>query len=89
MSTYHAAILMLSALLDDGKHVLVCDHTGGRSLAVVLMYLHLTGKRGWEGSLAMLHEAHDDLKEPHSEHRKAFDKINWGLLESATALGLS
>lgn len=82
IATYHAAILMLAALVADGKRVLVCCHNGGRSLAVVLCYLNLTGGRGWDGWLSLLRER-NEFEDPHEVHRRAFDRINWRLLSSA------
>lgn len=48
LSAYYAAVLALSSLLTRAG-VLVCCHIGGRSVAVVIMYLHATGAFGWDG----------------------------------------
>ena len=86
LAAYHAAVLVLEALLKRGR-TLVCCHTGGRALAVALMHLHLTGGRGWDERLALLRERADrDLLDPHEAHKTAFNKMNWRLLASATGI---
>ena len=81
-AAYHAAVLALVALLRRCR-TLVCCHTGGRSLTVALMYLHLTGGRGWDGNLDVLRERVDgEFPAPHEVHRAAFDGMNWRLLAS-------
>jgi hypothetical protein len=83
LAAYHAAVLALAVLLKRGR-VLLCCHTGGRALAVAIMYLHLTSGRGWDSWLASLRERVDsDLPELHEAHRAAFDRMNWQLLTSA------
>jgi hypothetical protein len=80
-AAYHAAALMLAALVESGKRVLVCDHSGGRSLAVAIFYLNLKNPRGWDGWMSVLRER-QEIAEPHPEHKKAFNKVNWRLLAS-------
>ncbi len=84
LGSYHAAVLVLSALMNTGKRVLVHCHMGqSRSVAVVVMYLHLVGGRGWDNILTLLRERVEvEMPEPHEAHRKAFDKMNWQLLAS-------
>jgi hypothetical protein len=82
LSAYCAAVLALHSLLKRGK-VLVCCHTRSRAMAVALMYLHLTGGRGWDGRLELIREYVDiELPVPNAAHRAAFDKINWKALGS-------
>ena len=82
-SAYYAAVMALVTLLRRGK-VMVCCHTGGRSLAVALLYLNLTARRGWDGWLELLSERVDaELPIPHEAHKTAFNKINWRLLTAA------
>ena len=77
-AAYHATILTLISLLGRHKQVLVCCHTGSRSMAVALMYLNLTFARGWDSWLDVLNEYVDlNLPEPHAAHRIAFDAIQW------------
>lgn len=75
IAAYCSAVLALHALLK--KHnVLVCCHSGGRALAVVLMHLCLTSGRSWENWLIALQERIDGaLPEVNSAHRDAFDKV--------------
>lgn len=81
LSAYYAVILSLVALCSRHNRVLVCCHSGGRSLAVSLMYLHLVSRRGWDGSLEILRERCEvELPIPHEAHRVAFDKLDWKLL---------
>lgn len=82
-AAYCAAVLALVSLIKKGKRVLVCCHDGGRSLAVSIMYLHLTNGRGWDGWLTLLRERIDgELPVSHEAHKAAFDKMNWRLLTS-------
>lgn len=85
LSTYHAAVLALVALLTRCRTLVCCHHgAGGRSLAVVLMYLHLVGKRGWDNQLEILRGRTGlDLVEPANVHREAFNKLQWRLLAAA------
>lgn len=83
MAAYHAAVLALVVLMRRHEVVLVYCHTGGRALAVAIMYLCLTGWRGWGWWENALRENNDDLPQVHEAHRAAFDKINWRLLNNA------
>lgn len=85
LTAYYAAVLALHALLK--KHnVLMCCHTGSRSMAVALMYSAITSKLGWDQQLQMLRERVDiDLPTPNDAHREAFSLLSWKLLEKATA----
>ncbi len=83
LSTYCAAVMVLSAMSDDDKHVLVCCHDGrSRSMAVAMMYLGMEWAAEWDGIVAQLSERFDDLPEPHEAHKAAFDRINFGALKS-------
>jgi len=75
--TYRAAILALVSMLE--RHtVLVCCHTGGRAMAVALMYARLTSDWGWDEPLQFLRERVDEkIPAPHEAHRTAFDAIDW------------
>lgn len=83
IAAYHAAVFALVTLLK--RHdTLACCHTGGRAMAVALMYLHLTGGRGWDGRIELLKErVEDELPVPHEAHKEAFHKMNWRLLTAA------
>jgi hypothetical protein len=82
---YHAAVLALGELTARHHQVLVCCHTGSRSLAVVLMFMEFSSRRGWDGWLEVLQErAPLDLPVPHEAHREAFDKMHWDALLSIT-----
>lgn len=79
LSAYYAAVLTL-ATLSKRKRVMVCCHTGGRSIAVVLMYLRLMNGEGvsWENQLEILHERVDiELPVPHNAHKEAFNRMKW------------
>lgn len=91
--TYVSAILALISLVD--KHnVLVCCHNGGRSLAVVIMYLILIrGKisdhptflnywTAWDILLEELTNKIPDLPTIHNSHKEVFNKLPLGLIES-------
>ena len=84
---YTSAVLALTSLLQ--KHeVLVCCHTGSRSLAVVLMHMNARNRSGWDKLMEVLSERVDQkLPVPHTAHRKAFDKVNWKLLEKLVSEG--
>jgi len=81
LAAYHAAVLALAALIEH-RRVLICCHTGGRSLAVALMYLHLSNACSWEEWLTILYERIEEgvLPVVHRAHREAFDRINWRYL---------
>ena len=83
LAAYFAAVLTLHTLVKRHGRVAVCCHSGSRSLAVCLMYLHTVSERGWDNWLAMLSEKIDeDLPGINVEHKNAFNKINWRLLSS-------
>ena len=77
-SAYYSAVLALHSLLKRHR-TLVCCHTGGRSVAVAIMYLELCeSTRGWNGWLELLCErVCIEVPIPHPAHREAFDKMNW------------
>lgn len=82
-TSYCAAALALSALIGRHKRILVCCHTGSRSMAVVMMYLNIAAGHSWDGLLALLRERVDaDLPIPNAAHRAAFDGMDWRLLAS-------
>jgi hypothetical protein len=81
LTTYYAAVLALSTLVKRHRRTLVCCHTGGRSLAVAMMYLNTTAGHDWEGLLGLLRERVDvGLPVPHGAHKVAFGMIDWKLL---------
>lgn len=82
MSSYYSAVMMLASFVLEGKRTMVYCHNGGRSLAIVLMYLTLTGGYNWDEWLKLLREA-NALPDPNPEHKKMYDKINWKALSSA------
>ncbi len=89
LSSYCAAVLALSALLDRHDKVIVCCHKGeSRSVSVVLMHLSVTNGRGfawpgdweagWDGWMTYLRlRSGTDLPEPHKAHKEAFEKMDW------------
>ncbi len=84
LATYHAAVLALVILARKGR-VLVCCHDGGRSLAVVIMYLYLTGNGpSWDEALERLRAKSRDrfcsIPDIHPIHEKAFHLMDWGFL---------
>lgn len=83
LAGYAAAILALAELQKRGKTLVFC-HTGGRALAVVLMYLEMHARRGWDVWLRVLNErVEGDLPVVHDAHRQAFNKLtssDWRLL---------
>lgn len=95
-SIYCAAVLTLHTLVGRHKHMLVACHDGGRSLAVVLMYLILKkGKTSehptilnhwttWDNMLLDLYKLgkHTQLPSVNDSHKEAFDKLPLSLLES-------
>lgn len=92
---YSAAILTLHTLLDRHDKVMVFCHNGGRSLAVVLMYLILKRGKGntqfstflscwttWDGMLEYLKAiCGPKLPTIHAAHKEAFEKLSLSLLE--------
>lgn len=80
LAAYAAAVLALSGMMKR-RRVLVCCHTGARSLAVLVMLLNLTVTCRWEQWFALLGErVEEQLPVPHDAHREAFDKMNWKAL---------
>lgn len=75
VTAYCAAVLALHAMLK--KHnVLICCHSGGRALAVALMYLCATTERSWENWLIAIQERIDTgLPEVNPVHRDKFSKV--------------
>ena len=83
LSAYHAAVLALMTLVKrgEGHRVLVCDHNGGRSLAVVIMYLYLIGEcPSWEECVERLKAKWAKVPAVHDVHRKAFFLMDWGMM---------
>ncbi len=93
---YCAAILALVGLLDRHKSVMVCCHSGTRSLAIVIMYsilkkgnrpdpVHVTFLSCWTNWDDMLAEIEDNIEVrlpiPHKAHKEAFDTMPLSLLE--------
>lgn len=78
LSAYCSAVLALATLCKRHDRVLVCCHTGSRSLAVALMYLSVASDHSWDALLDLLRERVDkELPIPHKEHREAFGLMNW------------
>jgi hypothetical protein len=83
LSAYCAAVLQLSAMVKDGKTVLVCCHSGSRALAVAMMHWNLTARKSWDMLKAVLDERYDEFSgvaEPHSAHKCAFAEMDWTTL---------
>ena len=82
-SAYCAAVLALHALLKR-HNTLVCCHTGGRSLAVAIMFLNLgiaDTWREWGDWLDILQERVDaDLPAVNEVHAQVFDAMLWSPL---------
>lgn len=92
---YCAAVLVLHALLGR-RNVMVYCHTGGRSLAVAVMWIHFTSllganrlavaPRSWGEYLKLLEErAEGTLPVINDVHRVTFDKIFWHSLRVVSA----
>jgi hypothetical protein len=65
-------------MAQDGP-VMVAGHEGsGCCVVVIIMYLHLTRRMGWNHWVKEL-----KVEEPHPAHRKAFNQTNWRLLNTA------
>lgn len=80
LAIYHAAVLAMLALLRKGS-VLVCDHDGGRSLAISIMYMYMLGDGpSWDEALERLSSRFTELPEPHEVHRKVFFLMDWGMM---------
>ena len=83
LAAYHAAVLALATLVRrrENCRILVCDHGGGRSLAVVVMYLYLVGDGpSWDECIERLKVREKDLPTVHDMHRKAFFLMDWSML---------
>lgn len=80
VGAYSAAVITLDYLTKRHKNVLVCCHTGGRALAVTIMYINMVSGcwRGWVDWIALLTERIDDtLPMVNNIHVIAFSKLNW------------
>lgn len=85
LAAYHAAVLALVTLAKRGK-VLVCDHDGGRALAVVIMYLYMRGDGpSWDEAIERLKARRGILPFIDPMHRKAFFLMDWGMLQCVIA----
>lgn len=83
LGNYVAAVLSLSFLLKRRKDVLVCCHKGqSRSVAVVMMYLHLVNGQDWATLLERIKKLGTKLQvpNPHEAHRFAFESIDWDIV---------
>lgn len=81
LTAYYTAVLALHTLMRR-HNVLVCCHSGGRSMVVAVMYLNTQHQCGWEQWLDILGERCEELYPINSIHRLAFEKMNWKLLKS-------
>lgn len=80
LCTYSAAVLALASLLGR-RRTLVCCHSGGRSLAVCVMYLETLSRIGWDNRITLLQErVNIELPKPHLAHKAAFEAMNWRVL---------
>ena len=85
LAAYGAAVLALAGLQDRGGTLVFC-HTGGRAMAVALMYLNLQAGRTWDDWLGILKERLDaGLPSVHAAHVEAFGRINWKALGKLVA----
>lgn len=84
-AAYYAAVLALHMLLKR-HNVLVCCHSGGRALAVAVMYMQaMWVRRGWDEWVTVLTERiGTDLPLVNEVHRRAFEDLRWELLVEAT-----
>lgn len=83
LSAYYAAVLALDSLLKRHK-TLICCHSGSRSMAVSIMYMEVSFKRGWDDWVEILNEkAGIELPVSHDAHKLAFERMNWRLLAKA------
>lgn len=83
LAAYHAAVLALLVLtkrhLGEAR-VLVCDHDGGRSLAITVMYLYLFGLApSWDECIERLGRG-QKLPDVNPAHRNAFFEMDWGMM---------
>lgn len=85
-AAYCAAVLALATLVRRKHRVLICCHTGSRSLAVAMMHMNLSAGRTWDGLLDVVRERVDvELPVPHVAHKAAFGKMNWRVLASVVS----
>lgn len=94
-AAYCAAVMTLFMLLERGSCLVYC-HSGGRSLAVAVMYLVLRrGKTSnhstflnhwlpWDQMIEELRGRVGNLPDVHSAHKEACDKLPFSLLEILT-----
>jgi hypothetical protein len=92
VSGYYAAVLALSWLLNRHEIVVVYDHQGELALVVAAMYLNVSeGKLRpsitdwsywptWNERMAMFKCT--ELPNVHEEHKKAFNRMSFGMLEA-------
>lgn len=83
LAGYHAAVLGLVALLKrkEGAKVMVCDHDGGRALAVAIMALYLFGDcPSWDEAIGRLRANHSKVPDVNPAHRRAFFLMDWGFM---------
>lgn len=82
LAIYMAATMMLASMIHLGRKVMVYDHSGGRSVAIVICYFNLVGRQSWDYWIKEIKDKHE-IPEVHVAHRDAFNKINWRLLASS------
>ena len=85
MAAYHAAVLRLAAFVLGGRKTLVHDHHGMSQavFAVICVLQLLEGRMGWDHWLNVIKDKQAILDgNPHEEHCKAFNRLNWRLLSS-------
>lgn len=73
---YCAAVYALHALRKKGSDVLVCCHSGSRSLAVCVMYVSLLNGCSWDRTMAILCERLDtQLPNVHPVHSFVLEEV--------------
>lgn len=88
LSSYVAAVMTLASLIRRDHRVLICCHTGMRSLAVVLMYLSMMTGRSWDDLLNLIRERVDHpISPPHPAHAAAHAKIDWKMVGKIAEAG--
>lgn len=82
IQTYCAAVLALGALLKRRDRVLVCCHSGTRSLVIAVMYINaVVPGRKWDNLVELIQERIGlGLDTPDRAHLLAFENIPWSLL---------
>lgn len=79
LGAYYAAVIALTVLIERHSQVLVCCHSGGRAMAISIMYMDFVTGLGWDGCVGAMSERVDAvLPTPHEAHRAAHGKIRWG-----------